>query len=264
MRFIGKLLKFIFKTILWLIIIALILGVILYLSAGKLIQHLAPTYISQITQTESSLGEVDISLFSGRIAVHNLEIGNPVGYKNKNAFELEKLAINFDPKNVLAGKIIINNVKIDGLNVASEAKASGETNISRLINNVNKSLGSNTQGAATPETKPTQQAQSSKQPAVIIKDLKIDNSSVDFALSGIPGVPKEALAVNVPLPDIQMKNIGEKKRQTLGETVIQVLNTINAEVVKASITATKEATQKAIQGGKDRVNSFTDTLKNLF
>ena len=140
MKFLGKLLKFVFKAILWLVIIILILGIILYLSAGKLIQHFAPAVISQVTQTEASLGEVDISLFSGRVTLNNLAIGNPAGYKNKNALELGKFDVKFDPKSVLTNKIIINNVQISGLNVASEAKVNGETNITRLRDNVANSL----------------------------------------------------------------------------------------------------------------------------
>ena len=259
MRFIGNLIKFVFKTILWLVILAIILGVILYLCAGKIIQYVGPTLISQVTQTEASLGEVDISLLSGRVVINNLEIGNPIGYKNKNAFELGKFALQFDPKSVLTDKIMINDVQISGLNVSSEAKANGTTNISQLKDNIAKSLGQKeptnpkptAQGTQAPATSST-----SKQPAVVIKDLRVDDSSVNVALSGIPGIPKDALAVTVPLPNIHLQNIGENKKQTLGETALQVVNAIDVEVVKASATAAKEATQKAIQGGKDTITNI--------
>ena len=188
-----------------------------------------------------------------------------VGYKNMNALALGTFAVQFDPKSVLTDKIIINDVQISGLNVSSEAKASGETNISRLMDNINKSVGQKEPVAAqpaAPATKPD--TTQSKQPSVVVKDLRVEDSSVNVALSGIPGIPKDALAVTVPLPNIHMQNIGENKKQTLGETVMQILNAINAETVKATGVAVKEATQKAFQGGKDTVNTVTDTLKNLF
>lgn len=265
MKLIGKFLKFILKTILWIIVIAIILGVILYLSAGKLIQHFAPAVISQVTQTESSLGDVDISLFSGRVTLNNLAIGNPAGYKNKNVFELGKFDIKFDPKSVLTDKIMIQNVQISGLNVSSEAKANGETNITRLRDNVNKSLSQNKgKEAPAPATQKTETKSDQKQVSVVVKDLLIDNSAVNVALSGIPGLSDSALAATVPLPDIHLQNIGENKKQTFGETILQVLNAIDVEVVKASAKAVQEATQKAIQTGKDSVNAIKDTLKSLF
>lgn len=267
MRFIGKLLKFIFKTILWLVIIVLILGIVLYLSAGKLIQYVAPVVISQVTQTESSLGEVDISLLSGRIGLNKLVIENPVGYKNRNAFELGKFEVQFDPKSVITKKIIINNVQISGLNVSSEAKANGETNISRLMDNVNQSLGQGTkkapeQKAAAPAKAPTEKA--GDPISVVIKDLRVDDSSVNVALSGIPGLNDAAVGTSVPLPNIHLQNIGENKKQTPKETVLQVVNTINAEVVKASAKAVQEASKKALQNGKDAINGIANSIKSLF
>ena len=267
MKFIKKLLKFILKTILWLVIIVLILGIALYLSAGKLIQHFAPAVISQVTQTESSLGDVDISLFSGSVTLNNLAIGNPAGYKNKNALQLGKFEVKFDPKSVLTKKIVINNVQISGLSVSSEAKANGETNITRLRDNVSASLGQGTQSAPAQAAAPAEQPQQSaakEQTAVVIKDLLIDNSSVNVALSGIPGLSDAAMAATVPLPDIHLTKIGENKKQTLGETALQVLNAVDTEVVRASAKAVQEASQKALQSGKDSINAIKDTLKNLF
>lgn len=267
MKLIGKLLKFIFKTILWLVIIALLLGIVLYFSAGKLIQHFAPAAISQVTQTESSLGEVDISLFSGRVTLNNLTIGNPAGYKNKNALQLGKFDVKFDPRSVLTNKIIVNNVQISDLSVSSEAKVSGETNITRLLDNVNKSLNQGTKAAPAKETQKTTASsttQKKAQKSVVIKDLLINDSSVNVALSGIPGLSDAAMAATVPLPDIHLQNIGEKKPQTLAETALQILNTINVEVVQASAKAVSDATKKAIQSGKDSFNAVKDTLKSLF
>ncbi len=265
MHFIGGLLKFIFKTVLWLIIIALILVVVLYLSAGKLIQHFGPTVISHVTQTEASLGEVDISLLSGRVTVNNLAVGNPVGYQNKNAFELGQFDVQFDPKSVLTDRIMVKSVLLNGLNVSSEAKASGETNISKLLDNVNKSLGSDKQpakAALAPKAQPAQ-AEVKSQKSVIIKDLRVENSAVNVALSGIPGVAKSALGAKVPLPNIHLKDIGEKKPQTLRETVMQVLNTINKEVVQASAKAAKEAAQNALKSGKGVVDSIINSFKKF-
>ena len=84
MKFVGKFFGKLLKIILIIFLLILLLAVVLYLCAGKLIQYFAPEFISRVTKTETSLGEVDVSLLSGRLALNNLAIGNPAGFKDKN------------------------------------------------------------------------------------------------------------------------------------------------------------------------------------
>ena len=258
MKFIGKCLKKLFKIIFWLLLIVIILAVVLYLCAGKLIQHFAPEFISQVTQTETTLGDVDISLLSGRVGLNNLTIGNPAGYKDKNVFQLGNISVAFDPKSIFTNKVVVNSVAINGVNVSTELNAAGKTNVAELLDNVNKFVGSDkpTQKPAKAQTKqePTKESDSSQ--AVVIRDLTIKDSAVRAGVAG--------QMMDIPLPEIHQQNIGEQKEQTWGEIVVSILNTINAESTKAVLKATKESLQKNINTGKDTVNSVKDTLKNLF
>ena len=260
MKFIGKLFKKLFATIFLILFIAVVLVVILYLSAGKLVQHFAPDFISQVTKTETTLGEVDVSLFSGRLAINNLTIGNPAGFKDKNAFQLGHISVLFDPKSVLSDKIIVNNVLIKGVQVSTELNAQGKTNVAELLNNVQQSVG--TDASATPEqgsqqapvAKQTPQKESQK--TVVIRDLKIQDSSVRTGVAG--------QMIDIPLPEIHQTNIGENKKQTLADVALLILNTVNAESTKAILQATQKALTDNIQNGKDTIQNIKDTLKNLF
>ena len=62
-----------------------------------------------MTKTSASLEDVDLSLFSGNIALKGLKIGNPQGFAAPNAFELGQISVKFDPKSLLTSKIIINS-----------------------------------------------------------------------------------------------------------------------------------------------------------
>ena len=221
MKAIFKFIKTIFKIIMWIIFIVLLLAVILYLSAGKLVQYFAPDFISKVTQTETTMGDVDISLLSGRVGLNNLTIGNPAGFKDKNAFQLGNITVNFDPKSVLSDKIVVKNVDISGVNVSTELNAQGQTNITALLDNVNKFVGAEAEPAKPAPKKQVQvlqPAESTSSKSVVIRDLTIKDSSVRAGIAG--------QMMDVSLPEIHQQNIGEQKEQSLGEIVVGVLNTI--------------------------------------
>ena len=258
MKAIFKFIKKLFKIIIWFILIVLLLAVILYLCAGKIIQHFAPDFISKVTQTETSLGDVDISLLSGRIGLKDLAIGNPAGFKDKNAFQLGNITVDFDPHSILSDKIVIKDVAISGVNVSTELNAAGKTNVTELLNNVNKFVGTEPAPAQQKTAaKPAPKAQeSSDSKAVVIKDLTIKDSSVRAGIAG--------QMMDIPLPQIHQQNIGEKKDQSWGEILVGILNTINAESTKAIVKATKEALQNNLKNGKDTAKGLVDTIKDLF
>lgn len=258
MKIIFTFFKKLFKIVLTLFLILLVLAIILYLTAGKIVQKFAPEFISQVTQTETALGEVDLSLLSGRVALNNLAIGNPAGFKDKNVFEVGKVLVNFDPQSVLTNKIVINNVQIDGVNISVELNSQGKTNITELLANVNKFIGSdatsNESNQPTPQQKQNIETTSSK--TVVIRDLIIDNSSVRTGVAG--------QMVTIPLAQIHQQNIGENKKETITGVLVTILNTINAESTKAVVKATKETLEKNIQSGKGAIDSLKDTFKGLF
>ncbi|MBQ4471629.1 MAG: AsmA family protein [Alphaproteobacteria bacterium] len=267
MKTLWKIIKTLFKVIFWIVLLLIILAVVAYFCAGKLIQHFAPEFISQVTQTETALGDVDISLFSGRVGLNNLTIGSPAGFKNKNIFELGKVAVQFDPKSVFTDKIVINNVQVSGLNVASEVATNGETNIQRLMKNIEKFSASDAPAQKQPAAKPTEQQKAtadSEGPAVVIKDLTIDNSSLNLALAGLPEIVGSGVGASIPLPEIHMQNIGENKKQSFADTMVQILTAVNVESAKATAKAVKEAATKTLQGGKDAISGVTDMIKSFF
>lgn len=276
MKIIFKFIKSLFKIAIWLILLALLLVVILYLSAGKIVQHFAPDFISKITQTETTLGDVDISLFSGRVGFNNLLIRNPAGFKNKNVFELGKLSVEFDPRSVLTDKVIIRKVQISGLNVSAETSGTtGETNVVRIQNNVKKFFAEDSVKEAKQEKveKTAKTGASGTQKAVVVKELILDKSSASgYVLVPVVG----AIGATIPLPDIHMQNIGEDKRQTFEDVALIIFNAVDSEIAdsskKAIQQAMEDAQKKVKDAANDKIKSVTggaisdgiDAIKNLF
>ena len=248
-----------FKFLFWLLAIILVLITVIYLTAGIWLKPVVSTVVPKITKTSASLQSADISLFSGRIAFHGLKIGNPAGFVKPNAFEFGTISVRFEPKSLLTSKIIINEIKIDGTKIDAELAKSGNMNLMLLNNNVQEFAGKS--DAKQPNEKPVQQ-QSQKASAgknIVVKDLVISNSSLDFALL--------SQTMSVKLPDIHQKNIGEKKKETFGDLIGDISTMLTSSSLAEISKSGEEAVNQlfdSLAGRSKEAAGFVKELKNLF
>lgn len=251
LKFIKKLISFILKLILILLVLLLIAVGVAYYYAGHIVKTAVEEFVPEITKTSVKLNDVDISLFKGRVALNGLSIGNPDGYGAKEAFGLKNIVVMFDPKTITENKIVINQILIEGTHVSAEATYQNgkiSSNLTDLQNNVNAYLAKSSSPAETKkETTPS--STSSKQ--VVIRDLQINDSSLTV------GIMKQT--IDIPLPNIQQKNIGEqKKKMTWKDTIAYIFNLITTESVKNTVTAT----QKALKDGALKLLDSAENAKN--
>ena len=251
LKFIKKLISFILKLILILLVLLLIAVGVAYYYAGHIVKTAVEEFVPEITKTSVKLNDVDISLFKGRVALNGLSIGNPDGYGSKEAFGLKNIVVTFDPKTITENKIVINQILIEGTHVSAEATYQNgkiSSNLTDLQNNVNAYLAKSSSPAETKkETTPS--STSSKQ--VVIRDLQINDSSLTV------GIMKQT--IDIPLPNIQQKNIGEqKKKMTWKDTIAYIFNLITTESVKNTVTAT----QKALKDGALKLLDSAENAKN--
>lgn len=251
LKFIKKLISFILKLILILLVLLLIAVGVAYYYAGHIVKTAVEEFVPEITKTSVKLNDVDISLLKGRVALNGLSIGNPDGYGAKEAFGLKNIVVTFDPKTITENKIVINQILIEGTHVSAEATYQNgkiSSNLTDLQNNVNAYLAKSSSPAETKkETTPS--STSSKQ--VVIRDLQINDSSLTV------GIMKQT--IDIPLPNIQQKNIGEqKKKMTWKDTIAYIFNLITTESVKNTVTAT----QKALKDGALKLLDSAENAKN--
>jgi len=243
MKFIKKVLKWILCLILLLVLI--LVGV--YFAAGALIKTAVSTVVPPITQTTASLADVDISLFSGKVSLQGLQIGNPAGFSDKNVFELKEITVLFDPKSILTDKVFIQSVKIDGVTVNAELNMKMDTNLSVIKQNVQNFVGTDSKPSANAQASAdTTEAKSDKK--VVIRKLVASNVSLNPGVAGVSAA--------IPVPTIQLNNIGEKENRSVADVIAMVLNKITLE----SITAFAQAGTDVI---KEKTKSVTDTLKGF-
>ena len=250
--------KKIFKYLLWLLAIILVLIVAVYLTADYWISSAVSTLVPQMTKTPASLEKADISLLSGKISLKGFKIGNPAGFVGPNAFELGEISVKFEPKSLFTSKIIINEIKIDGTKIDAELARSGNINLMVLNDNIQEYLGNSTSQAST-DLKKTEQKKDEKKStkAVIVKDLKITNSSLDFAVM--------SQKMKVKLPDIHQKNIGEKKKETLPDLVSDIFTSLSASSMAEMSKAGRDSVNKMLDdlaGRSKEASGFVKSLKN--
>ncbi|MBE6446227.1 MAG: AsmA family protein [Alphaproteobacteria bacterium] len=256
-----KLLKFILKTLAWLIGLLVILATIGYLTINFWIKPLISYAVPKITKTTAVLESADISPLSGRITLKGLKIGNPAGFTEPYIFELGEFAVQFQPKTILSNKIIVDSVLIKGTQITAEINKNAQTNLLALNENVQSVLNSKTQTVPTKQND-TQKTPSKSQKSVVIKDLQILDTTIRFAVMG------HSSSVN--LPNIQEKNIGEKKNMSLKQTFQLLVDKLTLEPIKEMQKATQNALKDALNKISERakenknVKTLSNVLSNIF
>jgi hypothetical protein len=260
--------KKLFFGFVFLVIIAL---VALYMFGSgvinKTIKTGVETYGPQVTQTDVTLEDVNISILSGSGSLKNLNIGNPEGYKSENIFALGEIDVNVEIGSLLSDKIIIEHIIIRKPEISYE-KTLMSSNVKKLMKNIEEFTGPKTE-PATPE-EPEPQEPSSKQ--VVVKKLLIEGGSIYVGAMGVGQV--------VPLPTIEMTDIGEsgdtmtpvevfdlilsKILTSIGPAIANAGDILKEQGQAALDSATEEASESLGEAAGDAANKVSEGIKGLF
>lgn len=245
---------YILKGIIYFILLCTILLIITYLYAGQIIKKTISTVIPPITQTAVSIDDIDLSLFSGKIGLRGLAIGNPDGFSDKNIFQMGDIAVSFDPKSVLTDKIVIYSVTISGTSISAEINTNGQTNIGVLNQNIQKYMNSSTSEKKASAVVSTQKKKNEPSKTIIIQDLKINDSKVSL------GIANQSMTLT--LPNIHHTNIGENDQtKNIPEMIALILSYFSDESVKAVLNSGSTLFNKSLQKAQDLINVGQNSLK---
>lgn len=173
-----------------------------------------------VTRTTVTVGEVDISPFSGKGRIRNIVIGNPEGYKGEYAVRIGEIAVGIEAGSVTEDRIIIYDILLDGMEVNCELNETfTETNLGKIQKNVEEFASVGKKEAADGE----------KGKDITIERLLVQNTKVriGFALAGGRGA-------TIGIAPIEMKGIGsEAGASSVYDVVPQVLGMIFASINRA-------------------------------
>jgi hypothetical protein len=255
------------KLLLGLIFLAVIAAAAVYFfgsaALNKGVKSGVETFGPRVTQTPVYLDTVNLSVFSGSGTLQGLRVGNPEGYKSENIFALGQIDMKVDTGSLLSDTIIIDHVIIQKPEISSEKRLTS-SNLKQLLENIESFTGPAEPGAEVA-------ADSGPKKNVVIKKLIIEDGTIYVGALGI--------GQTVPLPRIEMENIGEGSDDvTIAESIKLVINEVfksigpaiagAAELSGAAVNAIKTQGLEKVGEASKKVGETTEKvsegIKGLF
>jgi hypothetical protein len=176
---------------------------------------------SDVTGTEVTLDNVEISLTSGKGSLLGFRMTNPSGFEADEAFKFDEVTVVVDTASVTGDPVVIKEVLIAKPEVTYEIGNSG-TNLDAIQSNVaSSSTGSSSGGESA--------GGGGKTPNFIVENIYLRGGKVNVLATQFPDNKMSS-----PLPDIHLKDIGKDQGgATPAEITEQVMEQLLADVTKA-------------------------------
>ena len=244
------------------VVAALVIGLS---KLGPIIKTAVNTYGPKMTKTEVRVSDVGISLFAGQAKLKDFYLGNPKGFNAPQAMSVKAIYVDVDEKSITGNPIVIDRIEVVAPEINYE-KVRRTDNFKTISNNVKKSA--RTSEYSTSKEKLSKDGAGKK---LVIKNFIVRDGNVNMAMSAQAG---PSLSASASLPDIHLKNVGEKSG---GATAEEVFNIIFAElynkIVSPAVTATLNKELKTLVSNaplgdeetkKTVENTVNETVKGLF
>ena len=227
------------------LVVLLVAGVaILFFSLNSLVEKAVNTEGPKITQTAVHLDNADISLFSGTGLFNGFTVGNPAGFTG-HAASVKSMVVQVDTATVLDETIVIPLIDIDGPELVYEL--SRETsNFDVLMQNI-KNYAESHEKKSEHAASHSDAADSDKAGRkVIIDELILRNAKATLR------VPLLRLSVNVPLPEIRLKDIGrDSSGVSVAHSVLLIVREVAEKLAEATATQSKNLSSALLKEGEN-------------
>lgn len=230
------------KFLIILIVLLIIIPVSIHFWAGSLIKQGIQKYVPPIVGVPVSVDSISVSLFDGEFKVKNLIIENPPQFGNTPALSVGKIETEVDLMSLFKNTIIIKKVEIER---PTASLLIGEQGLNLDI--INENIQNYMKKSAS-QTVPEEKS-SKREKNIIIKKLKFEDGAV---VLGAFGTEKTIL-----LPDFEERNLGERKKNSIGDTIAQIIS-------RFSIQALKEQAKSGLSSGKALFEDIKEDLNDRF
>ena len=260
------------KGIMFLLGLGLVLLVVGFVALGivtvnPLVVKAVNSYGPDLVGAPVHLDESDLSIFSGEGTLKGLVVGNPAGYKSKEALSLGSLSMKVDKNSFGTDRIIIKDVVVAAPKITYEY-SSGKSNFQALADNLSSLAGE--EEAARKTRADIGEEEPGGEQKIQIDNLVITGGEVTLAVTGLGGE-----VMTVPLPDIHLTGIGaDDDGATPAEAFAEVMAAVNKSVGSAASGALAGIKQGLEQGAeqlkksgeelKKGVEGLGDGLKKMF
>lgn len=191
-------------------------------SLNHIVEHGIETLGPELTGTTVEIGEVDLSLFSGKGAIRGIVIGNPKGFETDRAFKLDEVRVDLVPLSVFGHSIVIEEIFIDGPEITYEKKDES-SNLLQIAKNVQTFAGGQT---SEEESSEEAEAKDSSDTKIRIDRFELREASVRA------GTIKDK-TLELTLPTIELTDLGAPDGAAPAEVSAEVAKTVTGRVTAA-------------------------------
>ncbi|MFA5240576.1 MAG: AsmA family protein [Phycisphaerae bacterium] len=206
-----KILRIILLTVLALIV-AVVIAVDIF--AEYAIKIAIETSATKTLNVGVSVGDIDLSIFTGRLGISNLSINNPPGYQHKKLLDLKDAKIEVDVKSLLSEQVSIKEIKLNGVNVTLEQRGVSGNNLQDVIKTISDKQKAKAESGGNRKK-------------LHIKNLEISDITVQVKLLPVPG---KADTFTLKLDPIVMTDLGSDNKLDTAKLSSKILLAIAAGV----------------------------------
>jgi hypothetical protein len=173
------------------------------------------------------VGEVDLKIYAGKLAISNLVIHNPPGYQYDKLLELKEARIKADLKSLLGQRVDIKEVKLDGMTIFIEQKGVFGNNLKDVTKTVSERAAARRSARVEgrqPEGEPEELGK-----RLHIANLEMSNVTVKVKLLPVPG---KVDTITFNLDPIVMTGLGADNDLDAAGLFGKVLQAIQAGVAE--------------------------------
>jgi uncharacterized protein involved in outer membrane biogenesis len=228
--------------------VILVLIVAVMLSLGQIIKAGINTAGPKLAGVPVHLDGAVVNPLTGMVRIKGLVVGNPEGFNTPSAMELGDFKLKIKMSSLFTDTIVIDQILIDAPQITYE-KSLRSSNLSALQAN----LAPKEAAAPKAEAAPIPEKKKGAAKKVIIDDFQLNGAKVNVTITALGGKK-----FTLPLPDIQMKNIG---RNTGGTNPAQVISDVFTAISKAVVDVVASGGAMAGDALKDATGVATDAAK---
>ncbi len=251
-----KVLRKLFITIPLIIVILLIVAVVLVgLFADRAVKMGVEKGGSAALPVAVKVGSVDLSILGGKLALHDLVVENPEGYKHENLLELESGSVEVNIRSLLSDTVKIKQIKLDGAVVVLEQKDLLRNNIKDIIK-------------ALPKGKEAEEGPAAEGKKLHIEELIISNTTVKLKLLPLPG---KVDTIPLKLGTITMTDLGGDNKLNTAKLIQTILSAISRGIAEQGkgilpddlVNGLSGALDKTFETGKEIIKEGAEAGKKI-
>ncbi len=159
---------------------------------------------------EARVEKCRVSLLKGTLTLHGIELKNPVGFKAPRMVFLEQISLALAPSTLLKELVHVRSVEISGVELTYEAAGFGRSNLSVFLDGL--------KGRFRREGISLGRSGNEESRNVVIDRILVEGGRVSLS-----EVSSRGRGIIIPLPSMEIHDIGKDRPMTVSEAVSEVL-----------------------------------------